>query len=291
MAPIVDLPLTDWNQVVPAEVQQGAIDALENGNVLFFPQLPFALDESEQRFLTPSTVSKSKNVSYDIASGTLRGTSLSGTDAQQLQAMAHRFASYSHALVLNLLPHYKPAIIRGRTSFRPVEVSGRTSSWRKDDTRLHVDSFPSAPVQDKRILRVFSNIHPGGGNRTWRLGEPFEKVANRFMPSISAPLWGSSQLLELLHITKSRRSAYDHFMLQLHDSMKADMNYQARVEQVTYHFPPGSTWIVYTDQVSHAAMSGQHLLEQTFYLPVTAMADPLRSPLRILERMTERTLT
>lgn len=291
MAPIIDFPVTDWKQVFSVETQQEAIDALERGNVLFFPQLRFALEEGEQRFLTPTTVGKSKNISYDLTRGMLRGTSLEGTDAQQLQAMIHRFASYSHDLVLNLLPHYKSGIIRGRTSYRPVEVNGRASSWRKDDTRLHVDSFPSAPVQDKRILRVFSNINPHGGNRTWRLGESFEKVAGRFMPLIPAPMWGSSRLLELLHITKSRRSAYDHFMLQLHDSMKADMEYQAKVEQLTYHFPPGSTWMVYTDQVSHAAMSGQYLLEQTFYLPVAAMADPARSPLRVLERMTERTLT
>jgi len=220
----------------------------------------------------------------------LRGTELEGKDAEELQVMVHRFANDSRELLLNLLPHYKPAVKQGRTSYRPVEVNGRVSSWRKDDTRLHVDAFPSAPVQDKRILRVFSNVNPNGGNRTWRLGEPFEKVANRFMPNIPAPIWGSSKLLELLHITKSRRSAYDHFMLQLHDSMKADMDYQAKVDQVTYHFPPGTTWIVYTDQVSHAAMSGQYLLEQTFYLPVSAMAEPARSPLRVLERLTERVL-
>jgi hypothetical protein len=80
-------------------------------------------------------------------------------------------------------------------------------------------------------------------------------------------------------------------MLQLHDRMKADPEYQAGAEQIAYDFPPGSTWIVFTDQVSHAAMAGQHLLEQTFYLPVTAMLDQTKSPLRILERLTGRALT
>ena len=61
--------------------------------------------------------------------------------------------------------------------------------------------------------------------------------------------------------------------------------------QTAYEFPVGSTWMAFTDQVSHAAMAGQHLLEQTFYLPVTAMADEARSPLRILERLTGRELT
>jgi len=67
--------------------------------------------------------------------------------------------------------------------------------------------------------------------------------------------------------------------------MKADETYQRDVAQNAFSFPPGSTWIVYTDKVSHAATAGQHLFEQTFYLPVHAMADPAKAPLRILESL------
>jgi len=42
--------------------------------------------------------------------------------------------------------------------------------------------------------------------------------------------------------------------------------------------------------VSHAAMAGQYQLEQTFLLPVSAMQQPERSPLRILERIKKRAL-
>ena len=48
--------------------------------------------------------------------------------------------------------------------------------------------------------------------------------------------------------------------------------------------------MAFTDQVSHAAMAGQYQLEQTFYLPVAAMIDESRSPLRILERLKSRRL-
>jgi len=156
---------------------------------------------------------------------------------------------------------------------------------------LHVDSFPSAPVQGKRILRVFSNVNPDGKCRHWRLGESFEYIAKRFLPSMPGPVWGSSRLLQWCGITKSRRSVYDHFMLQLHDRMKADLAYQSSGDQIDFEFPPGSTWIAFADQVSHAVMSGQYLLEQTFYLPVTSMLDPSRSPLQILERLSGRKLT
>jgi hypothetical protein len=79
-------------------------------------------------------------------------------------------------------------------------------------------------------------------------------------------------------------------MLQLHDRMKADASFQATCEQERVDFPSGSTWIAFTDQVSHAAMAGQYQFEQTFLLPVSAMIDESRSPLRILEQLKGRRL-
>ena len=52
----------------------------------------------------------------------------------------------------------------------------------------------------------------------------------------------------------------------------------------------GCTWLCYTDSVPHAAMAGQYVLEQTFYLPAAGMADPAKSPLRILEKLSGRVL-
>ena len=79
-------------------------------------------------------------------------------------------------------------------------------------------------------------------------------------------------------------------MLQLHDRMKADDEYQKLSPQTAVDFPPGTTWMAFTDQVSHAAMAGQYQLEQTFYLPVDKMIDPSQSPLRVLERLKGRRL-
>jgi 3-deoxy-D-manno-oct-2-ulosonic acid (Kdo) hydroxylase len=97
-------------------------------------------------------------------------------------------------------------------------------------------------------------------------------------------------MLERLHITKGKRSLYDHFMLCIHDAMKADERYQAQVQQAEIAFPAGATWACFTDAVSHAAMSGQHAFEQTFSLPVKAMQDPSLAPVRVLERELGRPL-
>jgi len=79
-------------------------------------------------------------------------------------------------------------------------------------------------------------------------------------------------------------------MLQIHDTMKGDITYQNTVPANEFSFPSGSSWIVMTDKVSHAALSGQFILEQTFYLPVEAMQKPDQSPLRILEKIVGRPL-
>lgn len=290
MTNVVSLPIAIWDHPCSAADQQHALDALEHGSVLFFPQLRFSMEELEGRLLSPTIAAKSKNVSLDCSSGTLRGSSADEAELRLLRTMMQRFAASSGALLSHLLPRYKAGLVQGRTSFRPVEIAKRSTSWRKDDTRLHVDSFPSSPVRDKRILRVFSNVNPHGQSRTWRLGESFESVARRYLPSARRPVWGVRQLLRLLGITKGQRSAYDHFMLHMHDRMKADLDYQSKVDQIVFEFHAGSTWIAFTDQVSHAAMRGQYALEQTYYLPVTCMLDPSQAPLRILQRLAGREL-
>ena len=72
--------------------------------------------------------------------------------------------------------------------------------------------------------------------------------------------------------------------------MKQDAVFQATSPQTVFDFPAGSTWAAFTDQVSHAAIAGQYQLEQTFLLPVDALIEEGRSPLRILECLKGRRL-
>jgi hypothetical protein len=277
-----------WDSAPPG-ASAAAVSALERGVVVFLPDLAFAIDADERAFFSPSIVT-SKNVSFDPSSGRVGGVTLHGAAAASLRGLLQRFSDHAAAMAGALLPDYRARLERARTSFRPVEIAGRATSWRQDDTRLHVDSFPATPVQGRRILRVFTNVNPDGRARAWRVGEAFGDLARRFAPRLRLPVVGSAAALRLLRITKSRRSAYDALMLQLHDAMKADAVYQAGVPQTSIEFPAGSTWTAFTDSVSHAAMAGQYQLEQTFLLPVDAMREPERSPLRILERLKGRRL-
>jgi len=279
-----------WDADVEPAVSGAALAALEAGNVLLLEDLRFETRTREASLFTPSILGSSKNASFDPASGRLGGTTVAGADAEMLRAFIARFSDATTALVDRLLPRYRGRLTRGRASFRPAEIAGRAATWRKDDSRLHVDSFPATPSGGRRILRVFTNVNPHGRARAWRIGDAFDAVASRFAPRLRLPLPGSGRLLALVRVTKSPRTPYDALMLQLHDRMKEDDEFQRRSPQTAIDFSAGSTWLAFTDEVSHAAMSGQYQLEQTFLLPVDAMAQPERSPLRVLERLKGRPL-
>lgn len=283
-----EFPDTRWGDDGPT---RGVEAVLEDGNVLSFPQLPFALAEVECRFLDERWADgKAKNISLRWPGGELRGAAGTRRDLAELQALIARFAELSEAFALRLFPHYRGHLQRGNTSLRPTQVAGRVTSWRKDDTRLHVDAFPSNPMHGTRLLRVFCNVNTSGQPREWRVGEPFAAHARRYLPSITRPLPGSAWLMNAVGITKRRRTEYDHVMLQLHDHAKADLEFQRSSPQARVDFAPGTTWVVYSDQVLHAAMAGQHMLEQTFYLDVEHLQRPETSPLRTLEHLLRRPL-
>ncbi|MGH7066612.1 MAG: Kdo hydroxylase family protein [Acetobacteraceae bacterium] len=285
------LGVTAWDAPLDAEQSARAVTALESGRVLFFPFLPFALQPDEQRFLTIEALAPGrKNISFDPAQGTCQGSRHTGAEAAGLAAMLQRFGRQAEALVLALAPGYAGLLERARTSFRPAEIEDRASSVRKDDRLLHVDAFPTRPTRGKRILRVFSNIAPDGAERLWRVGEPFPEFAKKFLPRVGTGSGGTAWFLERLGLTKGRRSVYDTIMLGLHDRMKADRAYQAEAPAADVAFPPGTSWIVFTDQVLHAALAGRFALEQTFHLPVAAMADRARAPISVLERLVGRSL-
>jgi len=287
---IKEFDFTTWNPKITKAKSQQAIAALEGGYVICLPHLPFVLSEDEKRFLSESwSDQKSKNISLRPQGG-LKGASGSDADLKALRGMIQRYADHSLQLVSALFPDYVPNLVTANTSLRPFEVEGRVSSYRKDDKRLHTDAFPSNPTQGTRLLRVFNNVNPHGKPRVWRVGEPFEDMAAKYLPKAKSMLPGQAWIMHKLGITKRERTPYDQLMLQLHDLVKGDMEYQRNASQQRVDFMPGTTWIVYSDQVLHAAMSGQYMMEQTFHLQPEALYKPESSPIRVLESIKGKSL-
>jgi hypothetical protein len=227
---------------------------------------------------------KSRNISLD-AGGNLKGAAGDDADKTMLAGMIGRFRAEAEGLLGNLVPRYGEHLRRGATSFRPSVVQTRVQSWRADDRRLHVDAFPSRPNRGERLLRVFTNVNLEGQPRVWRVGEPFEDVARRFLPRLKPYAAWQAKLINALGITKSLRSEYDHLMLQLHDAMKSDLDYQKNAPQETVGFPPGCAWVCFSDQTSHSVMAGQYMLEYTAQLSPQHQYDKEASPLAILTRL------
>ena len=284
---IVEIDFIDWAEAHSRPEWTAAVEA---GKVLYFPRLGFAVQPEEQALLREDMLApKSRNVSLG-ADGVLKGAAGSAQDQQALAAMVGRFRQQALRLVDDLLPEYQGLLRIAPTSFRPRQVETRAQSVRADDQRMHVDAFPSRPSYGERLLRVFTNLNPQGVPRVWRVGEDFETIARRYLPQAKPYRLWQAKVLNAVHATKSLRSEYDHLMLQLHDLMKFDEQYQKNGTQVTVPFPPGSVWVCFSDQATHAVMSGQFMMEQTLYLPPGKEVDPQASPLAILTRLVGRPL-
>jgi len=282
---VVPWPVREWMPAVTPNESAAMRGALEHGNVLHFPALDFPLGASERRFLDARwSDGKAKNINLRANETAVRGATGAPADLRDLATLIRRYADAAERLVLTLFPGYGPYLKRAGTSLRPAEIAGRPVSWRKDDTRLHVDAFPSNPLLGQRLLRVFHNVDPDAP-RVWRVGEPFADFAQRFVPKTRGMLPGQSWLMHKLHITKRPRLECDHRMLQLHDLAKADLAYQRSAPQQTFAFAPGATWAVFSDQALHAAMRGRAMVEQTFYLDPAAIADRTHSPEAVLSRL------
>src|SRR5262245_19016488 len=266
-----------------------AVEAVENGDVLYLPHWSFQVPKRGRGLLDPGIVKQPRRHSgrariiYLPASQRLLKTTLVGGARDELHAMMTRFSAWATDLVAELLPSYGPGLTPGPATFRSCPRSG--------PQRLHVDSFFFFPTGGRRVLRMLTNIDPEGRPRVWEFGEePFEGFARRLRPQLRQPIPGSGWLLEKLGITKGFRTPYDDLMRQMRNITKVDTDYQTNTARKVVEFPPGSTWVLFTDNVLHGALKGQYAFEQTFWLDVKSMRDPDRSPLRVLERLHQRKL-
>jgi hypothetical protein len=285
MSHLFELNIDHWHSTIENDLTKIAMQALEKGKVIYLPKLSFLLENDENILFDRSfDLKRAKNISFDHKKNRMGGIDEKDAHIVTMTKMIKRYHESSTTFLKKLCPNYESHHASGRTSFRPIEIMGRKpTSYRKDDTRLHVDAFPSTPVNDLRILRIFTNINPYDESRFWRLGESFQEVIQQFLPKVRRMLPFEADFLSLTRLTRKKRHLYDHCMLQIHNRMKKDMRYQQNVKDEKIAFPPGSTWIVFTDIVSHAATQGRYVLEQTFYPSIDKMHNPDLSPQRQIQ--------
>jgi hypothetical protein len=234
-----------------------------------------------------------KNISYRPEKDLLRGFSGSREQEARVRSIIRNYSAEATRLVSSFLTPYAGKLKLDLTSFRPIEEEGRSLPLHKRNDLLHVDAFPSRPTSGARILRVFTNINPNK-NRVWIIGGRFRSLAERYASAaglnrFASERSGFKRAFRWLGVPVTVRSAYDRFMLRFHNFLKENSEFQ-RGEKQRIEFPPMSTWLVYTDGVSHAAASGQFAFEQTFIVPQEALVSPEESPIRVLEKLCLRPL-
>ena len=273
---------------------------LEAGAILYFSAPPFALPESDVDFLLslkPADSRLHKNISYRPESDVLRGLA-DDSNKPRVHEIMREYAAAVRRFVETFLAPYAGRFQMDYASFRPLEEEGRDLSLHKRNDLLHVDAFPSRPTRGARILRVFTNVNPAK-ERVWVVGERFPELAARFAvdAGLSKYAGGSSwsglkRGLSRVGLPIAHRAPYDEFMLHFHDWLKENSEFQAAKEgKEQVSFPPLATWLVYTDGVPHAALSGQFAMEQTFIIPVEALVSPEVAPIRVLEKLAGRTMS
>ncbi|HEY6489777.1 MAG: Kdo hydroxylase family protein [Terracidiphilus sp.] len=274
---------------------------LEAGGILYFPQTPLPIPAPDLQFLLGQRQTGSslhKNIAYKPERDQLSGVdpkSTSPADIQQLHAVMRRYSTSVQGFLAEFLAPYQRRWSLDYASFRPLEEEGRDLPVRRRNDLLHTDAFPTRPTRGWRILRFFHNIHPTR-TRDWVVGDPFPRVVGVFSPSrLAIPRPDSpvtrtgkqlAQATGLANLVPQwKRTPYDAFMMQLHNTMKEDADFQSTCTREEVKFAPGSSWMVYTETIPHAVLGGQYALEQTFLVDPGAMVTPASAPIAVLEKM------
>jgi hypothetical protein len=272
-------------------------EELENGNVLLLKGRGFALTDRERAIITDAKVmfrgnqERSKRngrptLTFDVATDRMLFTTIRRPERREIEAMLRRYAVWSRDLLQTLVPDFAAACEQNRIIYRPVE--------RAQVQGLHVDTTYLYPTQGRAKLRIFCNIDPEGRPRVWEVGERFECFAQRYLPLVRGERRWFEEAIDrsasLVGVVKGQRTEFDHLLENIRTKAKDDRDYQKSAPRRIVSFPPGSAWVALTDIVLHGGVSGQHSLDQVFFLPPKVMHNPSRSALGILERLAGRSL-
>ena len=283
-------------QEINSESSPQYCEQLEAGNILFFPHTPIRLLEEDHEFLMAQRQTEAayhKNIAYRPSQNVLTGAA-GGSDVGRLRGVMQRFSQQASELVSRVLAPYATGWKIDFASFRPFEEEGRNLSLHSRNDLLHFDAFPTRPTHGDRILRFFVNLNPEK-SRIWLTTENFAPLAERFADEAglleigrraSCPVRrGLAKVGRALHLNQFSRSPYDTAMHRFHNFLKENDQFQKTCPKQRWEFPPQSSWMVFTDMVSHAVLSGQMALEQTFIIPRRLMLHPEQSPAGVLERL------
>lgn len=283
-------------------------DALERGAIAYFPETPVPLPAADDldflRQELPGRI-KLKNVSYHPEAGKIRG--LDSDDAALRERVTRILVKTSDdiaAFLARTAPRLTDRWTVGTCSFRPLEERGRNLSAHASNELVHVDAGAYGATNGDRILRFFINVNPGA-DRVWAtkgnfpelLAEHGEKAALGYAHASPSYLQkgpfdhllsGTLNALAAAGLPALKvldSSPYDREMRRFHNYMKDTPAFQQQTEgHEEYRFPPFSAWMVFTDMVSHACLSGQFAFVHTSLVRLENCRLPEMAPINLLRQ-------
>ncbi len=295
-----EYPLQDFSAASADETQ----DALEAGRVVYFPQSPIDLPDAKDLEWLRSGLDaelKAKNLSYHPESDSVPRFEADAESKARVEGLLRAHGERVADFWRRALPDFVPDCTFGTTSFRPVEEKGRDLKPRSSNELVHIDAGAYGATNGARILRFFVNVHPTR-DRVWGTKGSFADLMQRHQPlweaakgnkpgvpvekgpldrAYSGLISTASKVYPLLRVIDS--SPYDRSMRRIHNYMKETPEFREdRSDYQEIRFPPMSAWMVFTDGISHAALTGQYALISTALIPLKNCRRYERTPYGIL---------
>jgi hypothetical protein len=286
-------------------------EALESNHVVFFPGSPVPLpDAATLRYLRTELPArlKLKNISYHPEVDRITGFDGDAVTAERLARILKEHLAGVSEFLRRQVPHLTEDWTIGTCSVRPIEERGRNLKPHASNELVHVDAGAYGATDGDRILRFFVNFNDHE-DRVWATQGPIEKIVERFGReaglvdargglarrltkgtadrAASAVVNGLARLNPLARVLDT--SPYDRAMRRLHNYMKDNAAFREdRRDYEEIRFPPYSAWMVFTDGVSHASLSGQFALVTTIIVRRRHMKYPQFAPFNVLMAQRQR---
>jgi hypothetical protein len=278
-------------------------DELERGRIVTFPECPLDLPSPEDLAFLREEMPKHlklKNISYHPEADRIFGIKGSREIVERTQRILKEHGARVREFLGRAIPSLSKGWKIGTSSFRPLQERGRNLSAHASNELIHVDAGAYGATHGDRIIRFFVNVNPVE-DRVWTTKGAFPELFRRYGEQAGVrPSNGGGALREGL-LDRLRTGAvhalaalvppaklldsspYDRAMRRFHNFMKDTREFQSTpVGHQEFAFKPFSAWMVFTDMVSHACISGQHAFVDTFVVPLANCRHPEMAPINIL---------
>ena len=283
-------------------------DALEHGSIVYFPESPVSLPaDDDLAFIRQDLpkLLKLKNISYHHEAGKIRG--LDSDEAEVGERVKRILLKISHDISAFLdknAPRLTEKSTIGTCSIRPIEEQGRDLNPHASNELVHFDAGAYGATNGDRILRFFINVNPSQ-DRVWatkgnfsdvfalhgdKVGLGYESAGPGYLSKgpMDHTRTGLINFLAAAGLPMAKvldSSPYDREMRKFHNYMKDTPSFQADMRgHQEVRFPPYSAWMVFTDSVSHACLSGQYCFVQTSIVRLENCRLPELAPINVLRQ-------